>query len=157
VVVPVAALGIGLVALLRPAGAWAVALVSALRLAALLVVPPVPDRIPLSFAGTTMEFDLASIGAMQKLVHEVRVASLRAHPALPAGGRVARFQWPRMTAQPFREDKAFRVWYRDSTVRVVGATELQRSPQELVDLAVDFEPLRTPQAALISPRALRLV
>src|SRR4029077_20367128 len=120
-------------------------------------IPPMAGRIPDVFTSTSVDFDVASMGEMQRLGHEGRVLVTREHPALPRGATFVRFQWPRMSAVPFMNDKAFRVWYRDSTLRVVETAELYRPPYALVDLAVDFEPLRTPQFALIAPRALQLV
>src|ERR1041385_4471147 len=121
---PVFGLGIAGVALLRSAGRWAVLLVVAARLVALLGVPPVPTRIPLTFEGTNIEFDLVSLASVQQFAHAVRVTVMRERPVLPHGATIVCYQWPRMSTLAFSERKAFRVWYRDSTLRVVGMAEL---------------------------------
>ena len=154
-VMPALGLVVTSIALLRPLGPWPVGAFAGLRLVALLAGAPVPARIPA--AGTYAEFDFDRLGSLQKLAHEIRTRSLRATPTLPGDARIIRYQWPRMSDLAFEGSKAFQVWYRDSTVRVVGQSELDRPPFGHADLAIAFEPLRTPQVAIISPAALKSV
>jgi len=154
-VIPMVGIGVALVALLGAGGAWAVAIASGLRLLLLLMVPPVPERIPMTLGNTVIEFDRAGLASMQRLVREVRTRSLASTPKLPHGARIVRYQWPRMTDLAFEGSKAFQVWYRDSSLRVVGQEELNQEPFGWADLAIAFEPRRTPQVAIISPKALQ--
>src|SRR5262249_32398864 len=111
----------------------------------------------LTFEGTNINFDLVSLASVQRFAREVRVRVMHDRPTLPRRATIVCYQWPRMSTLAFSEHKAFRVWYRDSTLRVLGMAELQRAPLQPVDLAVDFEPWRRPQVALIAPRALQSV
>jgi hypothetical protein len=154
-VIPVVGIGIALVALLRSAGGWAVATMSAMRLAALLLVPPVPARVPITLEGWNLQFDRKALGSLQRFTREVRTVATGAHPTLTRAARIVPFQWPRMSSAVFADVKAFRVWYRDSSVRVIGMIEAQADPGRMVDLAIDFEPRRSPQVALIAPAAMR--
>jgi tetratricopeptide (TPR) repeat protein len=154
-VMPALGLSLAAVAALRGLGPWPVALFTALRVVVLLWLPPAPARIPLT--GTYTEFDFDRLATLQRFARELRTASLRSTPTLPHSARIVRYQWPRMSELAFEGSKAFQVWYRDSTLRVVGQDELDREPFGHADLAVAFEPLRTPQVAIISPRALKSV
>ena len=156
-ILPVVGVGVALVALLASAGAWAVGLVSAMRLSALLLASPVPERMPSTFEDWNTHFDRASLGFLQELTHEVRVRSTSARPTLPRGARIVRYQWPRTASAVFAEDRAFRVWYRDSTVRVIGMLELEAHPEQKADLAIEFEPGGMPRVALIAPDAMQRV
>ena len=154
-VMPALGLGLVAIALLRTLGPLPVAAFAGLRLAALLAVAPVPSRIPVTGAYT--EFDFDRLGSLQNLARGIRTRSLRSTPVLPHGARIVRYQWPRMSELAFEGSKSFQVWYGDSTLRVVGWEELDREPFGHADLAVAFEPLRTPQVAIISPAALQSV
>jgi hypothetical protein len=154
-VIPAMGVGVAFVSLLLQAGPWALAAVSALRLVAVLASPTAPQRIALS--GSNVEFDFRRLGSLQRLAHEVRTNTLRVRPTLPHDARIARNQWPRMSLFAFQDPKAFRVWYHDSTLDVIEMAEVKSHPLERVDLAVEFEPHRTPQAAFISPIALQHV
>src|SRR4029077_5998803 len=92
--------------------------------------------------------------SLQRLTHEVRVTMRAARPELPHGARVLRFQWPRMSSLAFVDPKAFHVWCRDWSLRVVSMDELAAHPDAGVDVAIGFEPRRTPQGVMIAPRRL---
>src|SRR5262249_24684322 len=153
-VIPIAGLGLAWMALLRSAGAWAVVSASVVRLAPLLFLPAISGPIPLTLEGTNVEFDRPGLASLQRLTPEGRVTMRAARPQLPHGARVVRFQWPRMSSLAFVDPKAFRVWYRDSSLRVVSMGELTAHPDARVDVAIGFEPRRSPQVVMIAPRAL---
>src|SRR4029077_11617822 len=134
-VIPAAGLGLAWVALLRAAGGWAGVSPSVVRLVPLLFLPAISGPIPLTLEGTNVEFDRAGLASLQRLTHEVRVTMRAARPELPHGARVLRFQLPRMSSLAFGDPKAFHVWYRDSSLRVVSMDELAAHPDAGVDVA----------------------
>ncbi|HEY6194635.1 MAG TPA: hypothetical protein VI504_06280, partial [Candidatus Eisenbacteria bacterium] len=154
-VIPAVGIGVALVAVLRAAPAAWLAGITALRLTALLTSPVAAERI--ASTGSNVEFDFARLTTLQRLAHDVRATLAVAHPTLPRGARLARNQWPRMTLFAFQDPRAFQLWYRDTTLRVVEMAEVKTHPLDPLDAIVEFEPHRTPQVAMISPAALRHV
>ena len=154
-VIPAMGLGVALTALLQVLGPAGPGLVTALRLAALLASPRISERI--GSAGSNVEFDFDRLGSLQRLAHEVRSVVLRAYPRLPHGARITRNQWPRMSMFAFEDPMAFRLWYRDTTLQVLGMGAVREHPLDRLDVAVEFEPHRTRQVGLITPRALKSV
>jgi hypothetical protein len=154
-VIPALGLGIALIALLRAAPPAWLGVLTGLRLVALLTAPIAAERIGMS--GSNVEFDFARLTTLQRLAHDVRGTLRAAHPTLPRHARIARNQWPRGTLFAFQDPRAFQVWYRDSTLRVIEMAEVRTHPLDSLDAIVEFEPYRTPQVALIAPAALRRV
>jgi tetratricopeptide (TPR) repeat protein len=154
-VIPALGLGVALVALLRAAPPAWLGVLTGLRLVSLLTSPVAPERI--GIAGSNVEFDFARLTTLQRLAHEVRATLMASHPTLPRGAHVARNQWPRGTLFAFQDPRAFQVWYRDTTLRVIEMAEVQANPLHPLAAIVEFEPHRTPQVAMISPLALQHV
>lgn len=154
-VIPAVGIGIALVALLRAAPTAWLAMIAGVRLAALLTSPEPAPRIAVS--GSNIDFDFSRIATLQRLSHDVHATLFRAHPTLPHGARIARNQWPRMSLFAFQEANAFHVWYRDTTLRVVGMGDVKDHPEQPLDVIIEFEPLQSPQLTLVQPAALRQV
>lgn len=154
-VIPAVGFGIAIVAVMRAAPAAWLGALALVRVAALLTSPEPAARI--SVSGSNVEFDFSRIATLQRLAHDVHATLKRAHPTLPHGASIARNQWPRMSLFAFQEEKAFHVWYRDTTLRVVSMGALKERPDRPLDVIIEFEPHQTPQLALIQPEALRTV
>ncbi len=152
-VIPAVGLGVALVALLRAAPPALLAVLTGLRLVALLTGPVAPERIGIT--GSNVEFDFARLSTLQRLAHQVRATLVAAYPTLPRGAHLARNQWPRGTLFAFQDPRAFQVWYRDTTLRVIEMAEVRAHPLDPLAAIVEFEPHRSPQVAMISPVALR--
>lgn len=154
-IIPAVGLGIAIVALLRAAPPAWLAMLAGVRLAALVTSPEPAARI--SAGGSNVDFDFARIATLQRLAHEVHETLKTAYPTLPHGARIARNQWPRMSLFAFQEERAFHVWYRDTTLRVVTMAEVKRHPGDTLDAVIEFEPHLPRQVTLIQPLALRAV
>ncbi len=154
-VIPAVGFGVALVALLRAAPAAWLGALALVRLAALLTSPAPAERI--SVSGSNVDFDFSRVATLQHLASEVRETLMRTHPTLPHGARIARNQWPRMSLFAFQGANAFQVWYRDTSLRVVGMADVKADPGMPLDVVIEFEPHLTPQVTMIEPAALRAV
>ncbi len=154
-VIPAFGLGIAMVALLRAAPPAWLAMLAGVRLVALLTSPEPAPRI--AAGGSNVDFDFARIATLQRLAFEVHGTIKAAYPTLPHGARIARNQWPRMSLFAFQEEKAFHVWYRDTTLRVITMSDVKLHPNDTLDAVIEFEPHLPKQVAVIQPLALRAV
>ncbi len=152
---PTVGLGVAMAALLGAYAGWSLAALVGLRLVALLAAPGAPPRVAEAWSDFGAAFDLPRLARVQRFVAETRRVLQGARPTLPRGAILVKHVWPRMTDYAFEEGKAFRVWYRDTTLRWASFEDLRRDRSLPVEAILQYQPLRTPPMSMLAPDAMR--
>jgi hypothetical protein len=147
-------LGVALAAWLGAAGTGWLALVVALRVAALLGSAGPPSDISQApyQPGAPLDFD--SLVRLSRLVVQVRQVLSEGYPTLPPHAVVAWHHRPLMADHAFASGKALQVWYRDTTLRWIPWEEVLAEPNRRLDVALEYQAHEARQVVLIAPQAM---
>lgn len=110
-------LGIAMVALLDAIHPMLVLALAALRIATFVSSPAPPSTI--AFSPGALSLDFGELVRLQRLAGETRRELERVRPAPAPGLTIATHQFPLRALHAYAGDKAFQVWYRDTTVHRV--------------------------------------
>jgi hypothetical protein len=145
-------LGVAAVALLGAIHPWLIAVLTALRLATFVASPAPPPAI--LFAPPVTSLNFKELVRLQRLAGETRRELERVRPAPAPGLRIAPHHFPLRAFHAFADDRAFQVWYRDTSLHRVAldAGRPLRWGDSLVVL--EFEPTTTPQIVAVNAEAL---
>jgi tetratricopeptide (TPR) repeat protein len=150
-------LGVALAVLLELAHPVLLAVLVAIRVGAFASSPGPMAQVWSSAPETGAFMDFDHLVRLQKLMEAVRLALRHSYPTLPRGAIVAEHYAPLRSEYAFGGSRALQCWYRDSTLRWVRFEEFERDMALAPVTLVEFQPDRVPIAALVDPRAMRLV
>lgn len=150
-------LGIAIAALAAAAHPWLPALVVALRVAALGLSPGPPRDVHIAPEESGAVFDFSRLVRLERIVSETRHLLQRELPTLAPGSAVVIENLPRQAEYAYAGSRALRVWYRDTTLRLVRIGEFQRDPGMRAATVIEYtlEPGRP--LALVDPAAMRSI
>jgi hypothetical protein len=134
--------------------ALAVCLVGA-RLFAFVVSAGPPTTVTAAPIETGAANDFAHLVRLQRLVRDTRSLLREQYPTLPHGARVGMLHPPLMTEYAHRGSLALRLWYRDTSLRLVRYDEFRTHPEWDLAAIVEFQDTGSPQVLLVSPSAMR--
>jgi hypothetical protein len=146
-------LGIAAVALLGAIHPSLVAILTALRLGTLVLSPAPPSAIVFSPGAFSLEF--TELVRLQRLAGETRRELERVRPAPAPGLRIATHHFPLGALHAFAGDKAFQVWYRDTTVHRVPLVVDQPPGRDDRSVALELQVTPPRQVVAVSVEALR--
>lgn len=148
-------LGVALTVALAAAHPALLAAVFVVRLAALATHPGAPELVSVAPTAFEHRFDFPRLARHQLMMRETRELLQARHPTLPTGACVSTHHLPLMLGDVFESGRAFRVWYRDATLRWVGFGDFRSHPELPVAAIVQFQLAMRPQLARIEPAAMR--
>lgn len=148
-------LGVALAALLSAAHPALLGGLVVVRLAALAMSPGPPPDVSLAPEDNGAAFDFPRLVRLERLVSAGRDQMTRRYAELPRGSVVVLENLPRLTEYAFGGDLALRLWYRDTTLRMVRMAGFQRDSTMKAAAILEYEMEGPVPLALIEPAAMR--
>jgi hypothetical protein len=125
-----------------------------LRLAALAIAPGAVTVTRMDPPETGAFMDFAQLTRLQHFMREMRRALLVAHPTLPHGANVFHVNMPHRLTYALGEDRALRMWYRDSTLHFMPFSVYRRDRTLPVAAIVEYQPFEPEEVVLLNPAAV---
>jgi hypothetical protein len=127
----------------------------ALQLAAFALNPDPSPRIDFYAPGKGAFVDFERLVRLQRLMRATRLALREKFPVLPTRARVVFLHLPRMSSYAFGGGRALQVWYRDTTLHTLSASDFSDHPQTEVVTVVQFQEDPVRPVVLIDPEPVR--
>jgi len=121
----------------------------------LALAPGAAVEIAQTPANSGAFMDFAQLTRLQRFMELTRRGLKHDYATAPSQANLIEMNFPYGLIYAFGGDHAVQVWYRDSTLRMVNFTALERDSSLSVLAGVQFQPHGTPQVVVLPPAAMR--